>query len=226
MQIKETGIHPRGEPPIKKAMGGQVPAAPSQLVSESDMILGYRGRGGYQGGRTGFEGSPEMGGSRSRGGGGQDASQPDFSPSSSPASTPVDLGFIGSGPTISPTFKKGPTIISAPTPNPSFAGYRPSGFDPGEGNIFQKGLDIVKRTVRNPFIRNVGFGILGGPIATKFGLTRQVNLFNKARAMKDVIDAIGPVTDQTMQDILEAQIGQTTALYKDGGIATMFVEKR
>ena len=32
MQIKETGVHPRGEPPIKKAMGGQVPAAPSQLV--------------------------------------------------------------------------------------------------------------------------------------------------------------------------------------------------
>ena len=37
---------------IKKAMGGQVPAAPSQLVSESDIILGYRGPGGYQGGRS------------------------------------------------------------------------------------------------------------------------------------------------------------------------------
>jgi hypothetical protein len=34
-------------------MGGQVPAAPSQLVSESDIILGYRGPGGYQGGRGG-----------------------------------------------------------------------------------------------------------------------------------------------------------------------------
>ena len=61
MKIKETGVHPRGEPPIKKADGGKVPAAPSQLVSESDMILGYRGPGGYQGGRTGFEGSPEDG---------------------------------------------------------------------------------------------------------------------------------------------------------------------
>jgi hypothetical protein len=37
---------------LKKAMGGQVPAAPSQLVSESDIILGYRGPGGYQGGRS------------------------------------------------------------------------------------------------------------------------------------------------------------------------------
>ena len=52
MKIKETGVHPRGEPPIKKAMGGQVPAAPSQLVSESDIILGYRGPGGYQSGRS------------------------------------------------------------------------------------------------------------------------------------------------------------------------------
>ena len=52
MKIKETGVHPRGEPPIKKADGGKVPAAPSQLVSESDMILGYRGPGGYQGGRN------------------------------------------------------------------------------------------------------------------------------------------------------------------------------
>ena len=52
MQIKETGVHPRGEPPIKKADGGQVPAAPSQLVSESDMILGYRGPGGYQSGKS------------------------------------------------------------------------------------------------------------------------------------------------------------------------------
>ena len=42
----------------------RVPAAPSQLVEESDMILGYRGPGGYQGGRG------SRGGGRSRGGGG------------------------------------------------------------------------------------------------------------------------------------------------------------
>ena len=226
MIIKNTGKHPRD-----MADGGQVPAAPSQLVSESDIILGYRGRGGYQGGRTGFEGSPEMGGSRSRGGprggGGQDASRPDFSPSSSRASTPVDLGFIGSGPTISPTLtKKGPDIRSFPARDPRFAGYTPSGFDPGRRNIFQKGFDVVKRTATNPFVQRVGLGILGGPIGAKFGLTKPMNIINKAIAVKSLYDRIGPMEDQTIEDVLEEQTGQTTALYKDGGLATMFVEKR
>ena len=226
MIIKNTGKHPRD-----MADGGQVPAAPSQLVSESDIILGYRGRGGYQGGRTGFEGSPEMGGSRSRGGprggGGQDASQPDFSPSSSRASTPVNLGFIGSGPTISPTLtKKGPDIRSFPARDPRFAGYTPSGFDPGRRNIFQKGFDVVKRTATNPFVQRVGLGILGGPIGAKFGLTKPMNIINKAIAVKSLYDRIGPMEDQTIEDVLEEQTGQTTALYKDGGLATMFVEKR
>ena len=163
--------------------------------------------------------------SHDRGGGGQDASQPDFSPSSSPASTPVDLGFIGSGPTISSTFKKGPTIISAPTPNPSFAGYTPSGFDPDRRNIFQKGFDLVKRTATNPFVQSLGFGILGGPVGAKFGLSRQIDMFNKARAVKGLFDQLGPMADQTIEDVLEEDI-QTTALYKDGGLATMFVEKK
>jgi len=41
---------------FRKADGGsidKVPAAPSQLVSESDILLGYRGPGGYQGGKSG-----------------------------------------------------------------------------------------------------------------------------------------------------------------------------
>ena len=60
MKIKETGVHPRGEPPIKKADGGKVPAAPSQLVSESDMILGYRGDDAYgRSGGTGGSGGEE-----------------------------------------------------------------------------------------------------------------------------------------------------------------------
>ena len=54
---------------FKKAMGGQVPAAPSQLVSESDIILGYRGAGGYQGGGGGSSSSSS---SSSGGGGGRD----------------------------------------------------------------------------------------------------------------------------------------------------------
>jgi hypothetical protein len=35
---------------IEVLFGPKVPAAPSQLVSESDIVLGYRGAGGYRGG--------------------------------------------------------------------------------------------------------------------------------------------------------------------------------
>ena len=38
MKIKETGMHPRGEPPIKKADGGRI-----------NFALGGTGRGGLQG---------------------------------------------------------------------------------------------------------------------------------------------------------------------------------
>jgi uncharacterized membrane protein YgcG len=62
MIIKNTGKHPRD-----LADGGRVPAASSQLVSESDIILGYRGPGGYQGGGGGSKSGG--GGSKSGGGG-------------------------------------------------------------------------------------------------------------------------------------------------------------
>ena len=122
--------------------------------------------------------------------------------------------------------KKGPDIRSFPARDPRFAGYTPSGFDPGRRNIFQKGLDLVKRTATNPFVQSLGFGILGGPIGAKFGLTREIDMFNKARAVKGLYDRIGPMADQTIEDVLEEETGQTTALYKDGGLASMFVEKR
>jgi len=222
MKIKETGVHPRGEPPIKKADGGKVPAAPSQLVSESDMILGYRGPGGYQGGRN------ENTASDTGPGGGAQDTGPSFTGDSIGPSAPQDLGFIGSGPTVSPTLqKKGPTLVG-PGPRgdgPQFAGYTPSTFDPGRRNIFQKGFDLVKKTVTNPFVRNLGFGILGGPIGAKFGLTKQIDMLNKARAIKSLYDQFGPMADQTIEDVLEED-KQTTALYKDGGLASMFVEKR
>ena len=221
MQIKETGVHPRGEPPIKKADGGQVPAAPSQLVSESDMILGYRGAGEYQGGRN------ENTASDTGPGGGATDTGPSFTGDSISGGDVQDLGFIDSGPTVNPNLsKRGPTIISAPTPDPRFAGYTPSGFDPGGQNIFQKGVNLIKKTVTNPFLQNIGLGILGGPIGAKFGLSKQIDMFNKARAIKSLLGSIGPMTDQTIEEALEEETGQTTALYKDGGLASMFVEKR
>ena len=217
MIIKNTGKHPRD-----MADGGQVPASPSQLVSESDIILGYRGPGGYQSGQSDEKSTASDTGP----GGGATDTGPSFTGDSIGPSAPQDLGFIGSGPTVSPTFKKGPIIVSAPDKDPRFAGYTPSTFDPGRRNIFQKGFDLVKRTVTNPFLQNLGIGIFGGPIGAKFGLSRQIDMFNKARTIKGLIDQFGPITDQTIEDVLEEETGQTTALYRDGGLASMFVEKR
>jgi hypothetical protein len=207
MIIKNTGKHPRD-----MADGGQVPAAPSQLVSESDMILGYRGPGEYQGGRS----SREAADNRDRG----------RTEQYSRPSAPRDLGFIDDLVVSSELEKKGPDIRSFPARDPRFAGYTPSGFDPGRRNIFQKGLDLVKRTATNPFVQSFGLGILGGPMGAKFGLTREIDMFNKARAVKGLYDRIGPMADQTIEDVLEEETEQTTALYRDGGLATMFVEKR
>ena len=210
MQIKETGVHPRGEPPLKKADGGRVAFRGGGMDASQDDL-------GCGGSNTASDTGP---------GGGATDRGPSFTGDSIGGSDPVDMGFIGSAPTISPTFKKGPTIISFPDNDPRFAGYTPSTFDPGRRNIFQKGFDLVKRTVTSPFAKNLGFGLLGGPIGAKFGLTRQIDMFNKARAVKGLIDQFGPVADQTIEDVLVEETGQTTALYKDGGLVTLFREKR
>ena len=208
MQIKETGVHPRGEPPLKKADGGRVAFKGGGMDASQDDF------GGNTASDTG------------RGGGATDTG-PGFTGDSIGPSTPQDLGFIDSGPTVSPTLsKKGPNIISAPDSDPRFAGYKPSTFDPGGRNIFQRGFDVIKKTVTNPFLQNLGIGIFGGPIGAKFGLSRQIDMFNKARAVKGLLENLGPIADQTMEDVLEEETGQTTALYKDGGLASMFVEKR
>ncbi len=211
MQIKETGVHPRGEPPIKKADGGRVAFRGGGMDASQDDF----------GGNTASDTGP--------GGGAQDTG-PSFTGDSIGGSDPRDLGFISSGPQVNPNLaKRGPTIISAPIRDPRFAGYTPSGFDPGKRNFFQKGFDLVKRTVTNPFLQNLGLGILGGPIGAKFGLTRQIDMFNKARAIKGVYDQFrGDVAlDEELEDIVGTDVtGQTTALYKDGGLVTLFTDKR
>ena len=230
MKIKETGVHPRGEPPIKKADGGKVPAAPSQLVSESDMILGYRGPGGYQGGggnKSGGGGNKSGGGGNvGGGGGGQDASQSDFSPSPSPASTPVDLGFIGSTTTFTPSEKYGSTgtkIVKGPTgdgPGPDYV----MSTTP-EPTIIEKAITTASNIINNPITRNLGLGAITMINPALGGKIRQ------GMMVKGLIDSLGPLSDITVDQELENIIGkdvtgQTTALYKDGGLASMFVEKR
>ncbi len=254
MKIKETGVHPRGEPPIKKADGGRIGFKDGNGVADEDAekaALGKRVRElmdegydfgdavkeamkeGYKaGGRVGFRGGgADMGADNTASdtgpGGGATDKGSSFTGDSIGPSSPRDLGFIGSGPTVNPNLtKKGPNIISAPNPDPRFDRYNPSTFDPGNRNVFQQGFNLVKRVVTNPFVRNLGFGILGGPIATKFGFAKQMDLFNKVRAVKGLYDSLGPIADQTMEDVLEEETGQTTALYKDGGLVTLFTEKR
>ena len=51
-------------------------------------------------------------------------------------------------------------------------------------------------------------------------------MFNKARAIKGLLDNLGPITDRTIDEVLEEETEQTTALYKDGGLVTLFTEKR
>ena len=206
MKIKETGVHPRGEPPIKKADGGKVPAAPSQLVSESDMILGYRGPGGYQSGRSDTVGEVSS-----------DAGFANTSPSQA---GPVDMGFIDSGPTVNPNLAtKGPTLV----------GPGPTGDGPGpdyvmsttpEPNIIEKAITTASNIINNPITRNLGLGALtminpalGGKIRQGMMIKGMLDLASDI-SLEDLTLGGGDVT------------GQTTALYKDGGLASMFVEKR
>ena len=210
MQIKETGVHPRGEPPIKKADGGQVPAAPSQLVSESDMILGYRGPGGYQSGQSDSTDKGEV------------SSDAGFANTSPSQAGPVDMGFIDSGPTVSPTLtKKGPTLV----------GPGPTGDGPGpdyvmsttpEPTLIEKAIATGRDIINNPITRTLGLGaitminpILGGKI-------------RRGMAIKGMLDLAGDVSleDLTLGGMTGDTTGLSTALYKDGGLASMFVEKK
>ena len=206
MKIKETGVHPRGEPPIKKADGGKVPAAPSQLVSESDMILGYRGPGGYQSGRSDTVGEVSS-----------DAGFANTSPSQA---GPVDMGFIDSGPTVNPNLAtKGPTLV----------GPGPTGDGPGpdyvmsttpEPNIIEKAITTASNIINNPITRNLGLGALTMINPALGGKIRQ------GMMIKGMLDLAGDISLEDLTLGGGDVTGQTTALYKDGGLASMFVEKR
>jgi hypothetical protein len=251
MKIKETGVHPRKmsyEDAVKLeqekadtdpdyimkildpddfADGGKVPAAPSQLVSESDMILGYRGPGEYQGGGGGNKSgggskSGGGGGPPGGGGGGQDASQDDFSPSPSPATTPVDLGFIGSTTTFTPSEKYGPTGTKIIGPGPTGDGPGPDYVmsTTPEPSLLEKAIATGSNLLNNPITRNLGLGaitminpVLGGKIRQGMAIKGMLDLASDI-SLEDLTLGGGDVT------------GQTTALYKDGGLASMFVEKR
>jgi hypothetical protein len=208
MKIKETGVHPRGEPPIKKADGGKVPAAPSQLVSESDMILGYRGPGGYQSGKSDSTDKGEV------------SSDAGFANTSPSQAGPVDMGFIDSGPTVNPNLaKKGPTLVGpGPTGDGPGPDYVMSTTPPPTvlDNIIDTGTNIIN----NPITRTLGLGIITAINPVLGGKIKQ------GMMVKGMLDLAG---DISLEDLTLGGgdiTGQTTALYKDGGLASMFVEKR
>ena len=211
MIIKNTGKHPRD-----MADGGKVPAAPSQLVSESDMILGYRGPGGYQGGKN------ENTASDTGPGGGATDTGPSHTGDSIGPSAPQDLGFIGSGPTVNPNLEtQGPTLVG---PGPT------GDDDPGpdyvmsttpEPTLLDNIIDTGTNIINNPITRTLGLGIitainpiLGGKIRQGMAIKGMLDLATSDISLEDLTLGGGDVT------------GQTTALYKDGGLASMFVEKR
>ena len=207
MIIKNTGKHPRD-----MADGGRVAFRGGGMDASSDDFGG--------GGNTASDTGP--------GGGATDTGPSHTGDSIGGPSAPQDLGFIGSGPTVNPNLgKKGPNIISAPDNDPRFKGYTPSTFNPGGKNIFQKGFDLVKRAVTNPFTRNLGLAALG-----PLGYGKIANQIRTGLMAKGLLDSLGPMTDATIEDELEAittgtdVTGQTTALYKDGGLVTLFTEKR
>ncbi len=218
MKIKETGVHPRGEPPIKKADGGKVPAAPSQLVSESDMILGYRGPGGYQSGQ-----SDERNTASDTGPGGVATDTgPSHTGDSIGPSAPQDLGFIDSGPQISSTLTtQGPTLV----------GPGPTGDDPGPDyvmsttpapNLLQRAITTGSNIINNPITRNLGLGVITAINPALGGKLR------RGMMIKGMLDAALAESGGVLEDMTTGTdvTGQTTALYRDGGLASMFVEKK
>ena len=128
---------------IKKAMGGQVPAAPSQLVSESDIILGYRGPGGYQGGRSGPVERGPSARDRAMGSGGKQKSGTNTQPGG---------GGGGGGPTTTPT----PT----PTPTPTKKGAFINPFTGLKQHFMNNAL--LEQALKDKKITPEQYNIMGG----------------------------------------------------------------
>ena len=210
MKIKETGVHPRGEPPIKKADGGKVPAAPSQLVSESDMILGYRGPGGYQSGQSDSTDKGEV------------SSDAGFANTSPSQAGPVDMGFVSETKTFTPDPSRGPTGTTIIGPGPTGDGPGPDYVmsTTPEPSLLEKAIATGRNIINNPITRNLGLGAITMINPTLGGKIRQ------GMMIKGMLDLAGDVSLEDLTLGGGDVTGQTTALYKDGGLASMFVEKR
>ena len=204
MQIKETGVHPRGEPPLKKADGGRV---------------GLRYGGDTMGGpndksqNTASDTGP---------GGGATETGPGATGDSIGGSDPVDMGFIGSGPTVNPNLgTKGPTLVGpGPTGDGPGPGYVMSTTPPP--SLLDKAIATGRNLINNPIVRTLGLGAITAINPALGGKLR------RGMMIKGMLDSALAESGSVLEDMTVGTdvTGQTTALYKDGGLVTLFVEKR
>jgi len=199
MIIKNTGKHPRD-----MADGGRV---------------GLRYGGDTMGGPN--DQSQNTASDTGPGGGATDTG-PSFTGDSISASTPQDMGFIDSGPTVNPNLaKKGPRLV----------GPGPRGDGPGpdyvmsttpEPNLLQRAIATGSNIINNPIARNLGLGAITMINPALGGKLR------RGMMIKGMLDAALVESGSILEDMTTGTdvTGQTTALYRDGGLASMFVEKR
>jgi hypothetical protein len=184
------------------------------------------------GGRVGLRyGGDTMGGPNDRSqntasdtgpGGGATDTGPSFTGDSIGGGDVQDLGFIGSGPTVNPNLgTKGPTLV----------GPGPTGDGPGPGyvmsttptpSLLDKAITTGRNIFNNPIARTLGLGAITAINPALGGKLRRGMMF------KGMLDSALAESGSVLEDMTTGTdvTGQTTALYKDGGLASMFVEKR
>ena len=169
-------------------------------------------------------------------GGGMDASQDDFGDPGEVGSDagfedrgpsragPVDIGFIGETKTFTPDPSRGPTgttIVRGPTGAGPGPDYVMSTTPPP--TLLEKALATGSNIINNPITRTLGLGAITAINPALGGKIRQGMM---VKGMLDLATSDVSLEDLTLGGITGDVTGQTTALYKDGGLASMFVEKR
>ena len=90
-----------------------------------------------------------------------------------------------------------------------------------EPSLLEKAITTGSNIINNPVTRTLGLGIITAINPALGGKLRRgmmvKGMLDAALADTSVLEDMTTGTDVT---------GQTTALYRDGGLATMFVEKR
>ena len=155
-------------------------------------------------------------------GGGATETGPGATGDSIGGSDPVDMGFIGSGPTVNPNLgTKGPTLVGpGPTGDGPGPGYVMSTTPPP--SLLDKAITTGRNILNNPYVRTLGLGAITAINPALGGKLR------RGMMIKGMLDSALAESGSVLEDMTTGTdvTGQTTALYKDGGLASMFVEKR